>query len=193
MDKTKYLENVYLNLARFASNFDIMTALNCGEDKILKYSDLSNYNCLTDLLPETFDYKIILVETDKNVGHWTCIIRMNDVIECFNSYGISIDKEFKYIPDWIENMLGQNKRYLTMMINTCTCPYSVISNTYKFQSKSDNVATCGRWVILRVESARMGYTLQDFVKMIEKQHNKTELPTDILVLDYVHLKDDKKI
>lgn len=193
MDKTKYLDNVYLNLARFASNFDIMTSLNCGEDKILKYSDLSNYNCLTDLLPDTFDYKIILIETDKNVGHWTCIIRMNDVIECFNSYGISIDNEFKYIPDWIEKILGQNKRYLTMMINKCTCPYGVISNTYKFQSKSETVATCGRWVILRIETARMGYSLQDFVKMIEKQHNNTELPTDILVLDYVHLKDDKKI
>lgn len=193
MDKKTYITNLQYNLGLFGSNFDIMDALNCGQDKILKYSDLANYNCLTDLLPDAFDFKIILLETAKNTGHWVCILRMNDTIECFNSYGIGIDQEFKYIPDWIERMLGENKRYLSIMIKKCDCPFSVISNTYKFQSKSPSVATCGRWVVLRVESARMGYDLKHFVEIIDKQHNKKELPTDVLVLDYVHFKDDKKI
>lgn len=193
MDKSRYMNNLHYNLALFGSNFDIMNALNCSEDKIIKYSELKNYKCLQDLLPAPFDFKVILIETAQNSGHWCCVIRMKDVIECFNSYGIGIDTEFKYIPNFIEKMLGEDKRYLSMLIKKCSCPFSVISNTYRFQSKSPDVATCSRWVILRIETARMGYALKDFVNMIEKQTAETDLPTDILVLDYVRLPGDRKI
>jgi hypothetical protein len=39
----------------------------------------------------------------------------------------------------------------------------------------------------------MGYTLQDFVRMIEKQTEKDDIPADVLVLDYVRFPTDKKI
>jgi hypothetical protein len=117
---------------------------------------------------------------------------MMHVIECFNSYGIGIDSEWKYIPDSIERMLGQSTRYLTNLIKKSE-GFTVISNKYKFQSQSDDVATCARWVILRIETARMGYALSQFVKMIEKQEAETEMPPDILVLNYVRFKSDRKI
>lgn len=192
MNKTTYINNLHYNLALFGSNFDIMHALNCGDDKIIKYSELKNYKSLQELLPSSFDFKIILLETDRNTGHWTCVIRQNNIVECFNSYGIAIDKEFNYIPNFVEKMLGENKRYLSMLINT-TNPFTVISNKYKFQSQNPDVATCARWCILRIETARIGYSLNDFVRMIHNQTEKTNLPTDILVLNYVHFKDDKPL
>lgn len=191
-NKKKYLENIQHNLSYFGSNFDIANALNCGQDKIIKYSELKNYNSLDELLPNTFDYKIILLETARNTGHWTCVIRMNDIIECFNSYGISIDKEFGFIPDVIERMLGQSKRYLTNLIKKDNT-FKIVNNTYEFQSQQDHIATCSRWCILRIELARMGYALQDFINMIDKQVEKTEIHPDILVLDYVKFKEDKRL
>lgn len=191
-NKKKYLENIQHNLSYFGSNFDIANALNCGQDKIIKYSELKNYNSLDELLPNTFDYKIILLETARNTGHWTCVIRMNYIIECFNSYGIPIDKEFGFIPDVIERMLGQSKRFLSNLIKKDNT-FKIVNNTYEFQSQQDHIATCSRWCILRIELARMGYALQNFINMIDKQVEKTEIPPDILVLDYVKFKEDKRI
>lgn len=193
MEKQKHLDNLQHNLSYFGSNFDIADALNCSQDKIIKYSELKNYNSLDELLPNPlFDYKIILLETSKNAGHWTCLIRMNNVIECFNSYGVSIDSEFRFIPDVIERMLGESKRFLTNLIKKNNT-FKVINNTYEFQSKDTDIATCSRWCILRCETAKIGYSLKDFVNMIHKQVVKEDLPPDILVLYYVVFPTDKKI
>ena len=192
MNKQTYLNNLHHNLGYFGSNYDLMDCLNCGPDQIIKYSQLKDYSSLQELLPLPFDYKIILLETNRNTGHWVCVLRLGHVIECFNSYGIGIDSEFRFIPDSIERMLGQSKRYLGILIDK-SHGFQVISNKYKFQSKSDDVATCARWVILRIETARMGYALKDFVKMIQNQEAETDMPSDILVLDYVKFKSDRKI
>ena len=192
MNKTTYMNNLQHNLSYMGSNFDICNALNCGQDKIIKYSELKDYKSLQELLPSPFDYKIILLESNRNTGHWVAILRMNNIIECFNSYGVSIDSEWKYIPDSIERMLGQSTRYLSNLIKKSE-GLTVVSNKYKFQSKDPSVATCGRWIILRIETARMGYTLEDFVRMIQKQTEKDDIPSDILVLDYVRFPTDKKI
>jgi hypothetical protein len=174
------------------SNHDICNILNCDQDKIIKYSELKNYKSLQELLPSSFDYKIVLLESAKNTGHWVAILHLGGVIECFNSYGVSIDSEWKYIPDSIERWLGQSTRYLSNLIKKAK-GLTVVSNKYKFQSSANDISTCGRWVILRIETARIGYSLQDFVRMIEKQTEKYDIPADVLVLDYVKFKSDKKI
>ena len=48
-----------------------------GDDlKILKYSDLDNYNDLDELLPNPVDYCIILYEERLNSGHWVCLCKL---------------------------------------------------------------------------------------------------------------------
>ncbi len=192
MDKRTLLNNIQYNLSYFSSNLDLCNALNCGEDSILKYSELRNYNSLDELLPNQFDFKIILLETTRNQGHWVCIIRSLNTIELFNSYGVPIDYEWKFIPDSIERMLGQSTRYLSNLVKKNNT-FKIVSNKYKFQSKDPTVATCGRWVILRIETARMGYSLDTFINMIDKQVEKDGMPSDILVLYYVKFKTDKRI
>lgn len=180
------------NLAYFGSNEDIKNALGCGDDKILKYSQLADYDSLVDLLPESFDYKIILLENQKNSGHWVCLIRMGNVIECFNSYGISIDSEFKFIPDWIEEWLGQDKRYLTKLIRSAPEGLTVISNKFRFQSDSPQIATCGRWVVFRIEMARMGYRLDEFINSIKSIKGRYDKSYDEIVLGFVPFQQDSK-
>jgi hypothetical protein len=179
------------NLAYFGSNEDICRALNCNDSKIIKYSQLANYHSLDELLPEPFDYKIILLENDKNIGHWVCILRMGEVIELFNSYGIPIDTEFKYIPDWIERWLNQDTRYLTHLIKSST-GFDVISNKVQFQNKSPDIATCGRWVAVRIEMAKMGYSLQEFINLMQNAQEKYDIPYDELVVQWMPFIGDKR-
>ena len=40
------------------------------KSKILKYSELSNYNTLSEILPEFVDYVVIVYEESLNSGHW---------------------------------------------------------------------------------------------------------------------------
>ena len=189
--KNKHLANIKKNLAYFGSNFDICNTLSCGEDKILKYSSLINYKSLLDLLPKTdFDYKIILLESAKNSGHWVSVIRIGDTIELFNSYGVPIDNEFKYIPQRIEEMLHETRRFLTELIRSSPNNFNIISNKIKFQSKSEKVATCSRWNCLRVEMARMGYSLAEFQNIMQSLQTKTNIPYDILVLQHIQYPSD---
>jgi len=178
------------NLSYFGSNEDICRALGCDMDHIMKYSQLANYNSLEELLPKPFDYKVILLENDYNSGHWVCIIRQNNIIELFNSYGIPIDTEFKYIPDWIERWLGQDKRYLSKLIKSST-GFTVISNKVPFQSKTKDIATCGRWVIHRIETSRMGYTLQEYINLMKSIQEKYDIPYDNLMVQFVPFVQDR--
>ena len=180
------------NLSYFGSNEDIMRALHCGPDKIIKYSQLKEYSSLIDLLPGRVDYKIILLESNKNVGHWVCVIRVEDTVECFNSYGVTIDSEFKYIPDWIERMLGESKRYLSDLIKTAPKGITVVSNNVILQQDNPAIATCSRWVIFRIEMAKMGYNLQQFIQFIESVYSKSDLSLDELVVGWVPFVADRR-
>jgi hypothetical protein len=179
------------NLAYFSSNEDICRALGCDDSKIIKYSQLANYHSLHELLPEPFDYKIILLENDYNSGHWVCIIRMKKIIELFNSYGIPIDSEFRFIPDWIERWLGQDKRYLTNLIKKST-EFDVISNKIRFQSKRPEIATCGRWISHRIEMAKMGYSLQEYINLMQSIQEKYDIPYDELIVGFIRFVGDNR-
>ena len=48
---------------------------------IIKYSDLANYNSIQQLLPRNKSWKIILIENKMNSGHWTLLLRYNNIIE----------------------------------------------------------------------------------------------------------------
>lgn len=178
-------------LRYFASNDDIKRCIGCSDEHIMKYSELANYHSLEQLLPNTVDYKIILVETNRNTGHWVCVLRKGNVIECFNSYGIPIDAEFKYIPDWIERWLGEDTRYLTNLIKSSK-GFTVISNKYDCQANIDGINTCGRWVCLRIEMLKMGYSLQEFVKVIQSASSKQDLEPDELVCLWIPFASDRK-
>jgi hypothetical protein len=47
-------------------------------NKIMKYSDLEGIKDLNDIMTEPKDYRIILIETQRNTGHWTTILKYND-------------------------------------------------------------------------------------------------------------------
>jgi hypothetical protein len=58
-----------------------------SKTKIIKFSQLANYNSIEQLLPHNGAYLVLLFESAMNSGHWTALLRYNDTIEFFDSYG----------------------------------------------------------------------------------------------------------
>ena len=70
------------------SDEDIQRILG-GDAKIIKYAELGNLYDIDQLLPEEKDYCIILYEDRPNRGHWTALLKYNNLYEHFDSYGTS--------------------------------------------------------------------------------------------------------
>ena len=74
------------------SNEDLEKYLTVKPEDIIKYSELSNYHTIQQLLPKEDDFKIILIEEKQNFGHFVSVQRQGKVITYFNSYGAKWDR-----------------------------------------------------------------------------------------------------
>jgi hypothetical protein len=97
------------NLNYEISNQDIEDVL--PNTRIIKYSDLANYSHITQLLPKSFSYVVILTETKPSTGHWTTLTRNNNIITYFDSYGKV--EELQYISPLERIELHENHPYLS--------------------------------------------------------------------------------
>lgn len=175
-------------LSTMISNDDFSRYIeDATNDKILKYSELSRYNTIYELLPEQRDYKIILTETSVNTGHWCTILRYNNIIEYFDSYGVRPDGELNFISAGMRKMLGEDKHYLSKLIKTIHAPDKFVYNKKKLQVLKDGINTCGRWVILRIIMFKTGYDLDSFLAFIDKYTINNNVPSDIAVVNLTNL------
>jgi hypothetical protein len=172
-------------LKRMISNDDFFKCIDgCDVSKLLKYSELKNYNSIYQLLPEKRDYRIILTETSKNCGHWCCILRYGDTIEWFDSYGGKPDSELHFIPTQMRRMLGEETALLTRLLKTMNKSDKLVYNKTKFQVLNDEVATCGRWVIARIICFLIGYNLEEFKEFIDTYCLNNDMPPDVAVCNF---------
>lgn len=179
-------------LASMITDADFSKYFTDAPQKTLKYSELADIKDINELLPDERDYRIILTESKRNEGHWCCIMKYTDTttgkkyIEWFDSYSGKPDSELKFIPEAIKKMLGQDKNYLSKILNTVKPPYEILYNATKYQTLKDGINTCGRWCILRLILFHVGYSLHDFKKFIkESSQLQGGKPYDILVVDWV--------
>jgi hypothetical protein len=176
-------------LATMLSDEDMEYYIGGSKAKILKYSELANYNDLAELLPDKKDYRIILTESKRNQGHWCCLLKYpsknGSTIEWFDSYGTKPDGELRFIPIEIRRMLGETEHQLTRLFKTAAPRDKVIYNKKKLQSLDDDVNTCGRWSVARIFMNQMGYDLEDFIDKIEGLSEDSGKPYDIIVCDLV--------
>lgn len=186
MNKIK-LDKYKKQLSSFTSGDNINMYLDDSNDKILKYSALSQYKNIDELFNNVEkDYRIILIENKYNSGHWVCILKDGEIIEEFDSYGCKIDNEFRFINNAIEKVLGENKRFWKNIKHNSKNKYKFIYNNIDFQTKSDQIGTCGRWVILRIMMFKMGYKLNEFINFMKNQKEKSNKPYDIIICDFIN-------
>lgn len=155
-------------------------------EKIIKYADLSNYKNINELLPKLNDYRIILIESEHNSGHWVCLLKYKikdkPVIEYFNSYGMKMGTDLNFISSVMNALLGQGKNDLDKLLDTAKNDIEIIYNKKRFQSNNQKVNTCGRWVLLRIIMMKYyGMDLYEYINFIEQLKNKYNMEADIVV------------
>jgi len=184
---SKNLNEIKKQLSTDISNKDIEFYFK-NKNVIMLYKDLNKYNSIYEILPNEKDFKIILIETEPYKGHWVAILRYNDIIEQFDSYGLSIDEELDFIPPRKLRQLGQVDDLLTnLILDTMDDNDECIYNADDLQQDNPNISTCGRWCILRcLMLEQMNYTLKDFLEMInEEQEERDNIPLDVLVCQFI--------
>lgn len=187
MSKASLIKKYTGELAKMMSDQDFCRYFGGGvEQKIVKYADLKKYKTINDLLPLDKDYVVILVESAKNSGHWTSVVRNGNKFTQFDPYGDgTIDDELKFIPDSVKRMLGEKPNELKRLFKTKLPGQTVEQNRVALQSKTPNVDTCGRWSIAFILMSQLGYTLPEFQKFIKDQCEATGKPSDIVICDFI--------
>jgi len=142
-----YLRRHLNNMKGYSlSDGDISNILK-EKTQIITYPELSNYNDLNQLLGKS-GRAIVLFLTDSNTnGHWISILRHNNHIEVFDSYGNEPSQWGKFLGGKMSVEPSQNISVLMKLLRTANMP--VIYNNKAFQSKNYDVATCGRHVAVR--------------------------------------------
>ena len=112
------------------------------ETKILKYSELKNYETIHEILPTVGSFCILLLEDDFNTGHWCAIMKVKEGIFYYNSYGKKYDVDLSVIPMCIRKILHEDKREITRLLDGEMCTW----NKIKMQGNTSQV--CGRFCIL---------------------------------------------
>lgn len=148
---------------------EIESHIGVTKDKIIKYSELKNFKTLGELLPNDKSFKIILIEDRFNSGHWVCVMKYGKTIEYFNSYGAKWDTDWKFVNKMVRMILGENQNDMTRLMNQAEKDgWKCIWNTSRFQKLNNQVQTCGRFCVFRIEMMKMGYDLDEFARQMQK-------------------------
>ena len=154
--------------------------------KILKFSELSKYNNIQELLPNDKDFKFILTETEPNTGHWCVLLNSKGKIIWYDSYGIIGDGELKFIPRMMNKLLHQTTHPIHQLFKQAKKDgIQTEYNTFKYQSESDDVCTCGRWCVLAVLLMNLNYSLKEIEEFVERWSYEKSMPFDILVVNWI--------
>ena len=184
--KNKAMESMKKTLEYSLSDSDIRHILgnNC---KIVEYTDLSNFRNMEDLLPNDTDFVVILIESKQNSGHWTSIAKANKRITLFDSYGCKLEDELNFISKAMNRMLCQSKSEIQNLIDSVPNDYEVIYNKTKLQAEKPEIATCGRWTCGWIQMFKMGYDLEEFLRIVEEQCKSSGLPPDVIISKWIPL------
>ena len=128
------------------SGRDIDRMLN-GTCPIIPYSSLYRYNNIDEILGENQCF-ILLYELNPGQGHWVCMFRdQNGQLVFYDSLGYKMDDELHFINDYRRQKgEGLETKELTRLVY----PEKVISNTEEVQEDKKNIATCGKYAVLRI-------------------------------------------
>ena len=145
-----------------------------GKVNIVKYSELYDYDKLSDLFKD--NSLIILYENKENEGHWCCMIRRGQLVEFFDPYGIFPDQELKWLKNGEKFKKSSKQDFPRLSQLMEESPYQLSFNQHKFQKMGAGINTCGRFCAVRI--AFKDLPLNKFQKLlINKNYTPDELVT----------------
>lgn len=159
------MEQINRLMRKPLSNYDILDALN-NKCNLVLYSDIQKYNSIDSLLGK-YGICVVLYNDKAEVGHWILLLhnRSTDYVELFDSYAdnYSVKEEFK-------------KRHNDLFEKIYKGGYNLLYNDSNLQKLSDNVNTCGRWVIVR--ALERNKHIDTFVKDIKESAKDQKISPD---------------
>ena len=167
------------------SNSDINEALD-GRVKIIKYNDMKRFKNLEELL-SPHNAIIMLYESAPGFGHWVLLLFQPEFnrIEFFDSYGIKPDMERFFIPKLIRPLPLLSMLIIKFLDKHNAPPLdgrtkiSFHYNEIPFQMQHNNVNTCGRHCINRMNHSDI--PLNKYQSLIKNLGTYTGLNPDEIV------------
>ena len=161
-------------------------------EPIMKYSEFSKVQDIGEILKKSGDYRIVLLEEKKNDGHFCCIFRYKlpnkkPTIVWWDSYGDGIDKELKFIPEWLRRQLGENTPFLSKLLKDWVAKGGRVEwNHHRYQKLWTKSACCGRFCVVRLKCLQCGYyTEEDFFQFMKRYEKKFGLNSEQLVCFWI--------
>jgi hypothetical protein len=174
------MNNSSSSLSYQVSNKDLQEKIH-HPIRILQYPELVNYDDIQKLLPNDFCILILLIETSQNAGQWVCLIRKNNIITFFDSYGLKYDTELRFVSNSVRQQLHESP-FLTGLLNHAKKQgFKIEYNKIQLQQFSSNVSTCGKFVISICNAFVDGISLQEYLKLLLEKHRESNLSYDKLV------------
>lgn len=158
--------------------------------KIIRYAEIFEYDKITQLLPKSRDYVVILVEHQLGEGHWQCLLRYGNTIEFFCSYGSYPDEAYEWNSPEQNMEVGAPEPYLTTLLKKAeSVGFNVIYNKIDYQSEGKDVTTCGAYVVFRILTfLKDDMNLNDFQQLMRFIKNKTKKSYDQIVATEIRLR-----
>jgi hypothetical protein len=137
-----------------------------GDISILTYPQLRDCQHIEQCMDSMGRACILFLTDSATSGHWIGLLATSPTtVEYVDSYGLSPDAEFGWLPARQERKLGQTRHELTRLIREAegrgiTVEYS----STKLQSVLPRIATCGRHVASRLLHGWM--SSDEYVEMV---------------------------
>ncbi len=151
---------------------DIMDLIG-NKARIYSYPELSEFKNIDQALGPN-KAMIVLYETRKDYGHWTCIFKHHDdLIEHFDSYGVRPDDELKFIDENFRQENNEKRPHLSFLLSKWLSKSKnrkVIYNAYNLQKMKSGTNTCGRFVAMRL--LLRDIPLQQFISFLNNELSK---------------------
>jgi hypothetical protein len=155
MSKQQPLDKIVLNAEKIPLSGSDLERITEGKAQILKYSDLHQYNTIDDVFGNKEAIIILYLKTS-NFGHWCALFKSPwkpETLYFFDSYAYQMDEEIKFADEQLRLHQGEVVPHLTHLVQKSN--YYLEQNKFQFQSKQQDINTCGRWASHRVRHLDM--------------------------------------
>jgi hypothetical protein len=128
-----------------------------GNVPIYRYPELDDFDSPEQMFKGHAAVILLFLTDDENTGHWLAVLNHPDHYEVFDSFGVAIDGNRKWLSKEEKLEFDQTAPLLSELLAKGHKP--VTHNSTKLQH--DDADTCGRWVAARIMNMRM--PLPEFV------------------------------
>jgi len=146
--------------AEYALSEDDIRKL-CGQIPVLRYPELASMATPDDLFKGKKAAVLLFLTEGDSVGHWLAVLDRPDHYEVFDSFGVAVDGERRWLDKSKLVEFNESAPLLTELLARGNKP--VVHNTTKLQN--DDADTCGRWVAARILHANE--PLHTFVSLMK--------------------------